>query len=149
MVEIALTESAVMEAWKPQKAAPLYRKSIVLEVIGKSSCSSFGVKVELFFFNDQDVVPTLLHALFQFVCISDSKITVLLKKPMVEYPEANIFPPFWKLIKQLALNDSEIDQRRTLHEEVLQEQQQHKANIYSHCLCCRGPSLCRPLLGGD
>uniref|UniRef100_A0A915DLP0 WD repeat-containing protein 48 homolog n=1 Tax=Ditylenchus dipsaci TaxID=166011 RepID=A0A915DLP0_9BILA len=36
MVEIALTESAVMEAWKPQKAAPLYRK-VSFFVIGKSS----------------------------------------------------------------------------------------------------------------
>uniref|UniRef100_A0A915CU30 Uncharacterized protein n=1 Tax=Ditylenchus dipsaci TaxID=166011 RepID=A0A915CU30_9BILA len=50
-----------------------------------------GVKVELFFFSDQDVVPTQLHALFQFVCISDSKITVLLKKPMVEYRKLIFF----------------------------------------------------------
>uniref|UniRef100_A0A915E747 Dynein heavy chain hydrolytic ATP-binding dynein motor region domain-containing protein n=1 Tax=Ditylenchus dipsaci TaxID=166011 RepID=A0A915E747_9BILA len=89
----------------------IYRLIVWKEKLDEAGCSSFRGKVELFFFSDQDVVPTQLHALFQFVCISDSKLTVLLKKPMVEYPEANIFPPFWKLIKQLALNDSEIETR--------------------------------------
>lgn len=64
--------------------------------------------MESFFFGEGDLLPKQLCVDLQFVVVSETKMMNLRQNVLLEYPAKNIFPPFWKFIKNLQVDDSEL-----------------------------------------